>query len=504
MTLREDSGPRTDPALAGLNTSRRILAIFGSVIVLGFIALRVAFLLAREPFFDDLFTVWIARMDLTGLFTALRLDSGPPLYYLFVHLLLLGFPSDQAAIEVVSHVRAFSLVVSLFALALVLFARHLGPARYLAALLLAVFPPHILFSTEARAYALCALLAGVTVLSLHRWIQTSDMRLLFVATTAATLAAYSHYYGVVILPLPFVAAIFRGRELMVRGLIASAFAFLLFLPGFYLASSQPDEATRWMVTSNRDGLGVLLSTAQQLGFAARYPDALLKTPPFLLQIVSISLVALTVAWGIRRSVHARFFGAMTLTPIVMLAAIAQLRGSVYFPVRFESVLTIPFALLLAFSLVTLHGRVRVSFMATFLILGTTVAYGSLMAQTADAQSPFRRTAAVARASIGSDAVILASGFSYLELASQSGRDWSPRIISFPSDQSLHPGWRSAPSQAQLDAERDALLLRLPGQFAWVGEGSSPEFLALSRACASRPVYSSGPVFIAIFSCRPTY
>src|SRR5437868_4489820 len=57
------------------------------VIAFVFLALRIALLKAREPFFDELFTVWISGKSFAGIVNALMNDSGPPLYYFVVHAL---------------------------------------------------------------------------------------------------------------------------------------------------------------------------------------------------------------------------------------------------------------------------------------------------------------------------------------------------------------------------------------------------------------------------------
>src|SRR5258708_33304644 len=64
------------------------------LIAIFFLALRVPLLVTREPFFDELFTRWIAGKSFAGILAALRLDSGPPLYYFVVHAI--GDPSIVA------------------------------------------------------------------------------------------------------------------------------------------------------------------------------------------------------------------------------------------------------------------------------------------------------------------------------------------------------------------------------------------------------------------------
>src|SRR6201999_972797 len=100
----------------------------------------------------------------------------------------------------VAFARGLSLFCALVSLAVILSARFLGASRFLAAALLAVHPPSVLFAVDARAYALCAMFSTIGVVALARWQASADAsaarRLLIVATGAFVLAAWSHYYGV--------------------------------------------------------------------------------------------------------------------------------------------------------------------------------------------------------------------------------------------------------------------------------------------------------------------
>ena len=478
------------------------VASFVILIIFLFSGLRGAFLAVREPFFDDLFTVWIARMPFREMMDALRLDSGPPLYYLLVRLAV-PLREGAAAIELVERVRFFSFAIGFATLLVVLGARHLGNTRYVAALLFACFPPAMLFATEARAYALCGLLAGLCAILLHRWSETGRTVLLGFAVLFAVLAAWSHYYGVVLLPLPLVAGLFgQGRKLIGRGVAAAISGSLLFIPGLMLALAQPRDAVRWMTVESRDAPAILLSALRQLGFAASYPAALLEPMPAAAQLVSAAVIGLLFIFGVRRSTTARFFFAMTLAPVLFIAMIGLFREAAYFPLRFESVLSVPFTIAVGASLLALTPKLRIAATMTLLVLALLVTYASLMSAVRGSRDPFREAAFATRSGLGTDAFILASGFSYLETISQAGDRWSPQIFAFPAEQARHPGW-SRPADAEtLESELETLLPRLPPHFAWVGARNSVELKTLTRRCASRPVHGTGPALIAILSCDP--
>jgi hypothetical protein len=199
-----------------------------------FFALRLPLLRFRQPFFDELFTRWISAKPFGEIISALRYDSGPPLYYFLVHLFRDG--------------RIIALVASLIAVVLLLRKKH-----FIAAAFVAVFPPSVLLAVDARAYALCALFITIGVLYQE------------VDAIAFVLAAYSHFYGVLFFPL------------LVRKPKSLALALALFVPGFALAAVQPAGARQWMTAS--------------------WPDALFVLPPVALAVVGGVALLASLRWN---------------------------------------------------------------------------------------------------------------------------------------------------------------------------------------------------------------
>ena len=116
-----------------------------------FLAVRAAIAFTQEPFFDELFTVWMARRPFFAIVPSLLNDSGPPLYYFL------------ARIPDVMGERVLSIVF-----ALVPMVWLLREKRWMAALLLAVHPAAAIFAATARPYALCGALIAVAILLMER------------------------------------------------------------------------------------------------------------------------------------------------------------------------------------------------------------------------------------------------------------------------------------------------------------------------------------------------
>ncbi len=348
--------------------------------LLTFLAARIPLLVLRAPFFDELFTRWIAGRPFAGILSALRYDSGPPLYYFAVHLL--GDPSVEAT-------RVLSLVCAAIAFGVILFRDRLP-----AALLLAVFPPAVLIAADARAYALCAMFVTLAILAVDR-----DRPML--AALLLVAAAYSHYYGVLFFPLLLLGSPPPFR----RRLFALLLALVLYIPGFWLAWHQPAEARAWM--------------------AMNWPDALFVRPPLVLAIIGVAALAL--------SLRVNRYMFMVLVPLVLAVALR-----VYVPMRFESVIAAPLVLWLAASL--RHNRFRLALSTALISVGALWTALGIIDHVNRPPDPYRQAARWIAASIPANETVVASGYCYLETM-MNGHE---RVAAFPPEQGEHPGWRALP------------------------------------------------------------
>jgi hypothetical protein len=473
-------------------------------------ALRIGLAVVRDPFFDELASAWFAAKPMGEHWRFLLEDSGPPLFYALARLVyLLGGAS-------VDELRTISLVAALLTLGLLLAWECGSPARsgeasrlaadkpanglrhtrtpLVAAALLAVFPPHVYFSTEARGYALAALFVGVATVSLYRWHQENRSTLLWAGTISLVLAGYTHWYGVLFFPLPLVLGLLaRDRRRVLAGFSAAASAGLLFIPGFWLASQQPLESIAWMRTETVvERLRLVFGSLLQLGFAAPYPAVFLSPPPPALLLVSVMLVAPVAVWGLWTSREARIFGIATVLPVLIVAGLAVAGRTFYFPMRFESVLSIPFVLWLGFSWAVMRRGIARAWLAATLILGLVVSASAIADHLRRPLDPYRQVAELARQRIDEQTPIVASGYAYLEIVSKIGPEWRPLIAAFPQRQALHPGWRASVPAGELRAELESL----PDSFVWIGTLHSVEAQLLGERYKMQQLFSSGPVVAA--------
>ena len=405
------------------------LSVLTAIVV--FLAVRITLLIVREPFFDELFTVWLARQPFSQIIPSLLNDSGPPLYYFL------------ARFDDVMLLRCMSLVFA--CVQFVLIAR----VSWIAALLLAAYPPAALFAVDARAYALCSLLITIGVLAKNPYHQAM----------AFAAAAYTHYYGVLFFPLPL-----AGEGAAARRVRAVALSEILFLPGFYMAFKQPSaDAMAWV----REPLYAPLLT---LSWAGRYPAALLAPSPWVLVVTALVLLIVAARTNPR--------GAIVVGIPLALAIAFQLAGRpVYFPMRFESVLAGPLVLALANS--------RPRFALPLAAIGIYALVFGAIDHYRRLPSAYREAAMVLAQNAKPGDVVVASGYLYLEAAVALDRP----IVAWPRDQALHPGWRSTTPADPSE------LPQTP--FLWIGERGAPELVRLQGVRAVNPLFHNERAMVTL-------
>lgn len=417
-------------------TRRRETALTLSVVALFFLV-RLWLLVVREPFFDELFTVWMARRPFGEILPALLLDSGPPLYYFIARI------PDVLALRVVS------LLFATATLALILTRRSIGNGRWVAAVLFALHPPAALFAVDARAYALCGLFVALGAMAVHEQ-RPWGSALAFLA------AAYTHWYGALFLPLVLLV---KPRRVSAT---AFAVACALFLPGLWLASRQPAEAMGWLTEQNP------LAALQTFAFVGgKYAEALFAPAPLALVVISaiVLLIAGMRSWS---------FAPVVLVPVLLAMAFAVGGRTVYFPMRFESVLAAPLALWLGRSMQWWRRDVRWVLTTLLGAIGAIVIVRGAIDHQQRPLDPYRQAAVVLAQNVRQGDRILATGYLYLEATHQLGTDV---VKAWPSEQGRHPGWR-------------APLAREPfpqGPLVWIVERNAPE-LALFGAKRFRVLF----------------
>jgi uncharacterized membrane protein len=322
-----------------------------AITLLGF-ALRLAFLGRQSLWYDEAFSLAVARADWPTFWAALLSDGvHPPGYYLLLRGSLALFGAGEFALRFPS-VLAGTLAVPLtYQLGRVLSSRRWGLA---AALLLALNPFALWYAQEARMYSLLLCLSIAGGYAFWRLAARPDFRRWLGLAFVSTLGFSVHYFAFVFSLAQFiylVASLRRNHRVLRWWVAAQAAAFLTFLPwaaaivtregrnfgigwihpptildppltlsNLALALSDPTRVWTWA------GLALVVGTAA-VGVKARVVrihHSLLPTPYSLLLTWLLIPIAFTWLISLRLPLYVDRFLIICLPPLLLLSSTISL------------------------------------------------------------------------------------------------------------------------------------------------------------------------------------
>jgi hypothetical protein len=438
---------------------RRVLLVAAILVGAG---ARVAFLVEKPLWADEIFTLTLARMPAAAIVDALRADSGPPLHYLLSRLILLPFGPSPGPHD--ASIRLVSLAASLLHLPLlILVARRLGrpEAGLSAAALYALFPIAADYAAEGRAYAVASLLV---LLAFERALALREEPTAgrgVVLALAAGGAILSHYLA--LFPIAGLVTLVPGASRRARsGLsLAGAGGVLLFLPWFPVALRQPPASMAW--SRGPEFAGGALHFPVNLAWGLPVPEGTLAI------LLPLSLLLLGAALFFAWKGALRPAASVFLAGVLLLVAAHLFVRSLLLPER-PAVFFLPLVALL------LAGAPRpVPLLSAAASLG-----GLVVALRAAAPSPGETLAALLLPEVTSGRTVCAAALWGPELDYRLARAGLPgRVVLFPSDVARHRGWLR---EEELGGERLAAEAR-----ALVSSPSRPGLFVLpkgSRASAA--------------------
>jgi mannosyltransferase len=217
-------------------SQKRITALLLILILAFAVIIRIINLGAESIWLDEASSVTLARLPLAGIIDLVsREDVHPPLYYLALHYWVMLAGDSESAVRLLSVLFAALSILVIHRVASLLFDRWTG---LLSALLLSVSLLHILFSQEARMYALLGLLSLLSFYFLIRLFEGDESSLIFTGYLVSTaLLPYTQVYGWFVIAaenLFFLSLYLLSRgtfqRLIKRWIFAQVLVVALFLP----------------------------------------------------------------------------------------------------------------------------------------------------------------------------------------------------------------------------------------------------------------------------------
>jgi uncharacterized membrane protein len=447
-----------------------------AAITVGVVA-RAFSLVVRPLWADEIFTLTVARKSASEILAALRVDSGPPLHYLFAHVLLAPFGPAPGLPDVL--VRVLSLVASLLHLPLLfVVARRLErPEMGLpAAALYSVFPLAVAYAAEGRAYALASLLALLAferALALRERPRPLTALGLTLAAAGAVLTHYLAVFPVAALAILALDARPAARHALVLSGLAAAALAATWVP---IALAQPHASMAWSMEAGF--ASALRDFPANLAFGAPAGGPAMTALGVAGALLLAALFAR--AWRGAFSPVTRVLGLS-----LALLALAELgAGTLVLPER-TALVFLPFAVLLLAAappfVLAAAGTLATALLALWLPRAVEPSPGALLSRLLEAPARAGRR-------------VLAAGYWGPELDYRLTRIGVPgRVVLFPSAVAAHPGWyhEEEISDARLAAEADAALAVPPSPTIFVlPRGSRASAALVSRLGHARRLLSS--------------
>jgi hypothetical protein len=320
--------------------------------VLSFVAIT-----GRSLGFDEAATVTIASQHGSALGSAIAHDGGNMSgYYLLEHVLIGAFGSGLLVIRFVSALAAIATVALIALIGLRLFDRAVA---FVAGVLAAVSLPLVFWAQSARGYApmvafVCA--AFVAFVALARpggtGLSSHGRRHWVAYVVFMTLAMYSSFVAVLVVPAQLLVLIRRGR-LAVRFVISLVAVAVLCIPLVLLATGRGSSQLFWLPRPTRKVETQVLQLLTSAGLQPNFHRTAATTALLIVTLGALLAIAVVI-WRRARSGEGAQWGQSVLlawlaVPVVLAWLASYVTQPIFLP-RNVLMCVAPVALLLALGL----------------------------------------------------------------------------------------------------------------------------------------------------------
>ena len=276
------------------------------VVTLGVIAALIrAWQASRtELWFDEIFTLWVARLPWREMFTAVANDVHPPLHFTIIKLWRSLGGESSLWIKLSSVLPGALTVAALAPIGRRMFGTGAG---LIAAALLAFNGTHVLVSQEARFYPWLALWVWLAAGLAWSWVDRPGRRTAIVFVVVEALGLYTHYLSGLAYAFLFLwglAVLAREPRRIPAWIGLHVVVALLFAPQLPTLVHQVarDTGEHWIRAARPQAL---LSLSRRLAFSALY----------LIPLVAV--LALVPLFRARQHRAAALVWIVTLPPVLL-------------------------------------------------------------------------------------------------------------------------------------------------------------------------------------------
>ena len=309
--------------------------------------LRLYRLERQSLWFDEAYSVFMARNDPATLWKQQAADSSPTFYYSLLHYWIQLFGSSEFSVRLLSALFGILLIPLLFVAGRELFNRSVGLC---AAIIAGISPIHIYYSQEARMYTLLSFMSLVSFLMLHLSLGKNRKRHWIGYVLSTTLCLYTHNFGVMLVLAQGIycaVALYEKKDTAVsfRCFISAAGVLIAYVPRMLVLFGQMGgQMNQWI---DPISTGELMSTLTHFALQSwRLP--LTHAMSLLIAVASpVCGVLLLLGMGYRNSPWQRAFLVSYLIVPLAIAALISLRMPVFVAGRYDMLVFPAFCLCIA-------------------------------------------------------------------------------------------------------------------------------------------------------------
>jgi hypothetical protein len=232
--------------------------VFLAILLLAFL-LRIFRLDYQSPWADELFTLINSHSgkSLSDIFSALKGDVHPPLYYYIVHLFLEIFGDSAYAARFVSLLFGIGGIVAVYYLGKEIFNKSVALT---AIFLLSVNHFHIFYSQEARMYSMLFFTTTLSFLFLIRFIKLPTLKSALQFSLCAALLINTHFYSVFALFAIYLIILYyiikpyntTGKKMFFYALLSGIITVVSFIPSMVIFLSTSGLKSFWITAPSWD------------------------------------------------------------------------------------------------------------------------------------------------------------------------------------------------------------------------------------------------------------
>lgn len=198
---------------------------FSTLIILVALIARLLLLNRFDVWFDEAFSILVAKQSISNILIAVLADNHPPLYFFILHFWAKLFGINQVFLRLLSSIFGLVSMIVFYRLTELMFDKRL--LRNISLTLFSFSPLIIYYDIQARMYSLFVLL---TLLSVYFFLKLLKKISLLNGTAFfifITLSVFTHYYGLLLLLTLSLIALLKKKVILVPLLFSLAVSFAL-------------------------------------------------------------------------------------------------------------------------------------------------------------------------------------------------------------------------------------------------------------------------------------